>query len=163
MTIVEKIINSIKAVHGDNFPVYYHDDPTLNLLTSQMRFPCALLLLLSTGRATNIAGNIREQVSAAVFFVEPQEGMDFDATQNEQIIDRCKQRALAWLHSLPSSDVVELVNEAQTSRVYQRYDDILTGYGVQADLREVLGYDGCVQPVGEYDFNNDFNGDFLVA
>lgn len=161
MTIVEKIINSIKAALGEGFPVYYHDDPTLNLLTSQMQFPCALLLLLSTGRATNIAGNIREQVSAAVFFVEPQNGMDFDAIQNEQTIDRCKQRALAWLHSLPSSDVVELVNEAQTSRVYQRYDDILTGYGVNVDLVEVEGFTGC--PTTGGDFNNDFNNDFLIA
>ena len=32
MTIVQKIINSIKEAHGDDFPVYYHDEPTLNLL-----------------------------------------------------------------------------------------------------------------------------------
>lgn len=161
MTMVEKIIDSIQAVHGEDFPVYYHDDPTLNLMTQTMQFPCALLLLLSTGRAANVAGVIREQVSAAVFFVERQEGIDFDAIRNEQTIDRCKTRALAWLSSLPSSDLVELVAEAQTRRVYDRYDDILTGYGVQADLIEVEGFTGC--PSVDGDFNNDFNGDFLVA
>ena len=161
MTMVDKIISSIQAVHGEDFKVYYHDDPTLNLMTSEMEFPCALLLLLSQGQAVNIGGAIRERVSAAVFFVEKQADFDFDAIQNEQTIDRCKRRALAWLASLPASDMVELAAEARTSRVYQRYDDILTGYGVQADLIEVEGFTGC--PSVDGDFNNDFNGDFLVA
>ena len=140
MTIVDKIINSIKAVHGADFPVYYHDDPTLNLMTQTMEFPCALLILLTRGRVPNIGGQLKEQVSAAVFFVEAQKGVDFDAVQNEVVIDRCKNRALAWLMSLPSSTYVENVTEAQSARIYDKYDDILTGYGVQADLREVVGF-----------------------
>ena len=156
MTIIDKIINSIQAVldwdetvtdeNGvqttvhHTFPVYYHDDPTLNLMTQTMEFPCALLILLTRGRVPNIGGQLKEQVSAAVFFVEAKEGIDFDAVQNEQTIDRCKQRALAWLMSLPSSSDIELVGEAQSARIYDKYDDILTGYGVQADLREMVGF-----------------------
>ena len=156
MTIVDKIINSIQAVldwdetvtdeNGvqttvhHTFPVYYHDDPTLNLMTQTMEFPCALLILLTRGRVPNIGGQLKEQVSAAVFFVEAKEGIDFDAVQNEQTIDRCKQRALAWLMSLPSSSDIELVGEAQSARIYDKYDDILTSYGVQADLREMVGF-----------------------
>lgn len=156
MTIVDKIINSIHAVldwdetvtdtNGvqttvhHTFPVYYHDDPTLNLMTQTMEFPCALLILLTRGRVPNIGGQLKEQVSAAVFFVEAQEGIDFDAVQNEVVIDRCKQRALSWLMSLPSSTDVEIVAEAQSARIYDKYDDILTGYGVNVDLREVVGF-----------------------
>lgn len=160
MTIVDKIINSIKAVHGDDFPVYYHDDPTLNLMTSQMEFPCALVMLLTRGSVPNIGGQLKEQVSAAVFFVELQDGIDFDAVKNERIVDRCKHRAFAWLQSLTSSYDLEMVNEAQSTRVYDRYDDILTGYGVQAELREIMGFTGCPEPSG--DFNNDFNNDFNI-
>ena len=158
MTIVDKITNSLKAVHGDGFPVYYHDEPTLNLMTSQMEFPCALLQLLTTGRAVREGGMVKERVSAAVFFVEPSK-FDFNAEENETVIDRCKQRAFAWLASLTSSSDVELLDVTRTSRVYDRYDDILTGFGVLAELQELQGWTPC--PVLLGDFNNDFNNDFL--
>lgn len=158
MTIVDKITNSIKAVHGEGFPVYYHDEPTLNFMTSQMQFPCALFQLLTTGRAVREGGMVKERVPAAVFFVEPSQ-FDFDAVDNELIIDRCKQRAFAWLASLPSSSDVELLDVTRTSRVYDRYDDILTGFGVLAELQELQGWTPC--PVTQGDFNNDFNNDFL--
>lgn len=138
MTIVDKIIESIKAAHGDDFPVYYHDEPTLNLLTSQMDFPCALLQFITTGTVVSEAGQMKERVSAAVFFVEPSQ-FDFDAIENETIIDRCKGMAMAWLLTLSGSPELQLENITRTSRVYDRYDDILTGYGVLAEIKETNG------------------------
>lgn len=138
MTIVDKIIESVKAAHGDDFPVYYHDEPTLNLLTSQMDFPCALLQLITTGTVVSEAGQMKERVSAAVFFVEPSQ-FDFDAIENETIIDRCKGMAMAWLLTLSGSPELQLENITRTSRVYDRYDDILTGYGVLAEIKETNG------------------------
>lgn len=158
MTIVQKITNSIKAAMGDDFAVYYHDDPTLNLMTQTMEFPCAIFLLLTTGNADREGGTMKERVTASVFFVEPSQ-FDFDADENEVIIDRCKGRAFEWLMSLNGSEYVDLVELTRTSRTYDRYDDILTGYGVQADIREMVGFTGC-HPSG--DFNNDFNNDFNI-
>ena len=54
-----------------------------------------------------------------------------------------------------------LVRWERTSRVYQRFDDILTGFAVMVDLRENEGVTDC--PAAPYDFNNDFNEDFLIA
>lgn len=159
MTIVQKIINSIKEAHGDDFPVYYHDEPTLNLMTSQMQFPCALLQLLTTGRAIQEGGMVKERVSAAVFFVEPSQ-FDFDAEENETIIDRCKKKAFAWISYLPYSPDVELVDVTRTSRVYDRYDDILTGFGILAEIKEAVGWSQCESQVCPTDFNSDFNDDF---
>lgn len=154
MTIVDKILNSIHAVldwdevvtdeNGvqttvhNTFPVYYHDHPTLNLMTDSMQFPCALVVLLITGRPVQEAGQLKEQVSAAVFFVEPQDCMDFDAVDNEAVIDRCKDKAFQWLMSLNTGDV-ELVSYTRSERIYGQYDDILTGYGVLAELKETIG------------------------
>lgn len=138
MTIVEKIKESVKASQGEGFEVYYHDEPTLNLLTSTMTFPCAIMQLLTTGNADSAAGQVKERVSAAIFFVEPSQ-FDFDADDNEAIIDRCKGRAFAWLLGLAADPLVELVELTRTSRVYDRYDDILTGYGLLVDLRELNG------------------------
>ncbi len=138
MTIVDKIINSINAAHGDDFPVYYHDEPTLNLLTSQMTFPCALVLLITTGRVVMEGGQAKERVSAAVFFVEKSQ-FDFNAVENETIIDRCKGRAMAWLFTLTASHDLQLEEITRTSRIYDQYDDILTGYGVLAEIKETNG------------------------
>lgn len=138
MTIVDKITDSIKSAHGDDFPVYYHDESTLNEMTSRMQFPCALVRLLSQGRIVMEGGQAKERVSAAVFFVE-RSRFDFDATENETIIDRCKGRAMAWLFTLTASHDLQLEEITRTSRVYDRYDDILTGYGVLAEIKETNG------------------------
>lgn len=160
MTIVDKIIASIQAELGADFPVYYHDEPTLNLMTSQMQFPCALFQLLTTGNAVNEAGQIKERVSAAVFFVEPSQ-FDFNAVDNERIIDRCKAKAFAWVNALNADPWLSLSALNRTSRIYDQYDDILTGFGVFVDLTELNGWSDC--PVLQGDFNNDFNNDFLIA
>lgn len=159
MTIVEKIIASIKGALGDGFPVYYHDEPTLNVMTSTMEFPCALFQLLTNGRVVHEAGQAKEAVTAAVFFVERSE-FDFDAVQNEQVIDRCKKRAFAWLGSVNGGGLVDVLAVNRTTRVYDRYDDILTGFGVSVDLKEQVGECEYHEDVG--DFNDDFNNDFLI-
>lgn len=148
-TIVTKITDSIQAavtipsaspsrVVSDPIPVYYHDLPTLNAMASGMSLPCAYFELLGTGRADLAGGTAREVVTAAVFFVEKTE-FDFDAVENEEIIQRCKERAFAWLLSLNRSDTVSVVRVGNTSRVYEQLDDIVTGFGVSVDLVENVG------------------------
>ena len=138
MTIVDKIISSIKTAMGFKFPVYYHDEPTLNVMASEMKFPCAIFQLLSSGRVER-GPQARETVTAAVFFVEPATEWDDDAVANEVIIDRCKTNAMTWLSSLNTSGLLEASGVVRTSRVYDRYDDILTGFGVSVDLTELYG------------------------
>ena len=157
MTIVDKIIQSITDATG--LKVYYHDEPTLNVMTSTMTMPCALFQLLNGGRTVMEGGQLKERVTAAVFFVNLSQ-YDFDAVKNEQIIDVCKGYAFAWLATLPSSPLLVLEAVNGTERVYDRYDDILTGFGVSVDLMETVGY--CHNPV-RGDFNNDFNNDFLIG
>lgn len=148
MTIIDKIISSIQSVHGENFPVYYHDEPTLNVIAETMSFPCAIVQLLTTGNAQIANGQIRESVSAAVFFVEPSE-FDFDAVENEEIIDRCKRRAFRWLLALPMDEWISLDAIERTSRAYERFDAILTGFGVLARLSELEGVSDCDEQTNE--------------
>ena len=91
MTIIEKIRASIQAVHGSDFQVYYHDDQTLNIIADTMELPSAIVTLITQGTIDEQSGQYREVVSAAVFFVDRSE-FDFDADENEQIIDQCKRR-----------------------------------------------------------------------
>ena len=138
MGIVEKIKGSIRAALGEDYPVHYHDDAQINLDTSRMRFPCAVLRLITEGSVAMESGQAKEVVRAAVFFVDLSE-FDFDADENEAIIETCKKDAFAWLLSLGSSHDLQLANLQRTSRVYEQYDDIVTGFGVLADIRETSG------------------------
>lgn len=159
MTIVEKIRASIQRVHGDGFAVYYHDDPTMNIIANTMTLPAAIVQLITQGELDQTSGQWREVVSAAVFFVDLSE-FDFNADNNEQIIDACKRRALRWLAGLQLDEDLDLVRWERTSRVYERFDAILTGFAVMVDLRETEGVTDC--PVPQGDFNNDFNNDFNI-
>ena len=142
MTIIEKIRASIQSVHGSNFQVYYHDDPTMNLIADNMDLPAAIVQLITQGTIDQQSGQWREVVSAVVFFVDKSD-FDFDADENEQIIDRCKRRCLRWLAALPLDPDLDLVRWERTSRVYERFDAILTGFAVMVDLREREGVTDC--------------------
>lgn len=160
MTIIDKIRASIQRVHGDGFEVYYHDEETLNLISDTMKLPCAIVQLLTQGAIDEQSGQYREVVSAVVFFVELSE-FDFDADENEIIIDRCKRRALKWVAALPTDNDLYFLNIERTSRVYERFNAILTGYGLLIRLGEVEGVTDCAEML--FDFNDDFNNDFLIA
>lgn len=142
MTIIEKIRASIQAVHGSDFQVYYHDDQTLNIIADTMELPSAIVTLITQGTIDEQSGQYREVVSAAVFFVDKSE-FDFNADDNEQVIDQCKRRCLRWLASLPMDANLDLVRWERTSRVYERFDAILTGFAVLVDLREREGVTDC--------------------
>lgn len=154
MTIIDKIRGSIQNAFGEGFHVYYHDEPTLNLLADRMTFPCAIVQLITQGAAEEQSGQFREIVSAAVFFLELSK-FDFDADANEEIINRCKVRAFQWLSIMQYDPYIELQAVERTSRVYEEFDAILTGFGVMARLKELQGISNCVG-----DFNDDFNEDF---
>lgn len=142
MTIIEKIRASIQSVHGESFAVYYHDEPTINLIADTMTLPCAVVQLITQGELNEQSGQWREVVSAIVFFVDKSE-FDFDADANERIIDQCKRRALRWLASLPMDANLDLVRWERTSRVYERFDAILTGFAVMVMLRDNESVTNC--------------------
>ena len=160
MTIVGKIKQSITDATG--LPVYYHDEPTLNLLTSSMDFPCCLFQLLSQGAVVNEGGQMKERVTAALFFVDRSD-FDFEAESNEEIIDACKGRAFAWLASLNGGGLLTLTANNGTRRIYDRYDDILTGFGLSVDLTEQVGYCTTHPIPCKSDFNDDYNSDFYIC
>lgn len=154
MTIVEKIKNSIESAMGMGWKTYYHDDATLNVMTSKMEFPCAVLRLLTTGRM-DLSG--RERVTAAVFFIEPSQ-FDLDADNNEQIIQRCKERARVWLAGINADRYIRLLELSRTQRIYDTYDDIVTGFGLMLEIEELAV--PCAVPPCPSDFNLDFSDDF---
>lgn len=141
-TIIDKIKASVEGV--TNCPFYYHSEGDLNLiLDSVSEFPCAIATLLDSNNVEIDASQIRERVRIAIFFVQPTE-FNFEALENEELIQACKTLAFKWVNGLLSHDselTLESVND--TTRIYDQYDTILTGFAVNVSLVENYGMSRC--------------------
>lgn len=147
MTIVEKIKHSIEDATG--LPVLYQSVEQLNRIADNADYPCAFFFLLQEQRLNTDSDNIRERVQIAVFFVE-QSVFDFDAVENEEIIQRCKERAITWIRALRTDDFIRLISQNATERVYDYFDAQLTGFAVNVTIEELVGNRGC--DIGDWEF-----------
>lgn len=137
MTITEKIKKSVTTATG--LPVFYQSAEQLNRICDYTEYPCAYFFLLQTQGISTENMTPREQVRVGVFFVNTTE-FDFEAEQNEAIIQGCKENAFKWIATLPRDKYFRLVSIGQSERVYDQFDAQLTGYCVNVVLEEIDGY-----------------------
>lgn len=141
MTIIDKIKKSVEDATSLNF--LYHAQGEINEMISRAEsLPCAFAFLLDSGTVEDTNGMFHERVTFAVIFADKTQ-FDFNALENEEIIDRMKVRAFRWLQSLRLSDDLQLVSINNTQRLYDTTTDILTGYAVNVTLQELKGYGVC--------------------
>lgn len=141
MTLINKIKKSVEGATG--FPFLYHAAGEINeLIARAAELPCAFAFLIDSGTVEDTNGMFHERVTFAVVFADKTQ-FDFNALENEEIIDRMKVRAFRWLQSLRLSDDLQLVSINNTQRLYDTTTDILTGYAVNVTLEEVEGYGVC--------------------
>lgn len=137
MTIIDKIKESISV--ATDLPVYYQSAEQLNRIADNATYPCAYFFLLTTQGISTDSMSLRERVNIAVFFVDLTE-FDFDAMQNEAIIDECKQKAMRWVSMLSRDPYLRLTDLGASERIYDNFDAQLTGYAVNVTLEELEGY-----------------------
>lgn len=141
MTIIDKIKQSVENATALDF--LYHAQGEINELIARTEsLPCAFAFLIDSGTVEDTNGMFHERVTFAVIFADKTQ-FDFNALENEEIIDRMKVRAFRWLQSLRLSDDLQLVSINNTQRLYDTTTDILTGYAVNVTLQEVKGYGVC--------------------
>lgn len=141
MTIIEKIKQSVESATGMTF--LYHAAGELNELLSRCReLPVAYSFLIDSGTIDDVNGRYHERVTIAVMFCDKTE-FDFNAIENERIIDRMKIKAYKWLTALRSSTDLQIVSINNTQRLYDNTTEILTGYAVNITLEDVRGYGLC--------------------
>ena len=141
MTIIEKIKRSVEQATG--LPFLYHAAGEINeLIARAASLPVAFAFLLDSGMIDDVNGRYHERVTLAVMFADKSQ-FDFNALENEQIIDRMKIKAYKWLQSLRLSNDLNIVSINQTQRLYDSTTDILTGYAVDVTLEDIEGYGVC--------------------
>ena len=141
MTIIEKIKMSVEAATG--LPFLYHAAGEINELIARAgELPVAFAFLLENGTIEDVNGMYHERVTFAVMFADKTQ-FDFNAIENEQIIDRMKIKAYKWLQSLRLSNDLNIVSINKTQRLYDSTTDILTGYAVDITIEEMSGVGAC--------------------
>lgn len=141
MTIIEKIKQSVETATG--MPFLYHAAGEINELIARAgALPVAFAFLLDSGTIEDVNGRFHERVTFAVVFADKTQ-FDFNALENERIIDRMKIKAMRWLSSLRLSSDLNLVQVNSTQRVYDNTTDILTGYAVNVTIEELAGTGPC--------------------
>lgn len=149
-TIIDKIARSIERPELGKggikvLPFVYADRDIQNIMLDRIEPPFAAAVPLTSGTAEDERGNYHDQVTLAVFFGDLmcQPTADYDARENERIIDDCKRRAFLWLASLRTNSEIELQSVNGAERWYLEQDAITTGYVVNVTIREVAGYGAC--------------------
>lgn len=159
MTIIEKIKQSVEGATG--MPFLYHAAGELNELLARCKeLPVAYSFLIDSGTIDDVNGRYHERVTLAVMFCDKTE-FDFNAMENEQIIDRMKVKAYKWLQSLRMSNALHVVSVNNTQRLYDNTTDILTGFAVNITIEDVAGVGECELP--EVIIDVDKNGIYDVV
>lgn len=144
MNVIRKIKESVE--NAVNIPFYYATAEGLNIELDDADYPCAFAAVAEQGTTTDTNGIIHEQLTLVVTFADLSE-FDFDALENEDIIDQCKKRAFAWLTKLKQSDTLQLDSVNNTTRDYLREDVCLNGYSLNITLTEMAGIGACDLPL----------------
>lgn len=141
MTIIDKLKNSIERATG--MPFLYHAAGELNeLIARASSMPVAFAFLVDSGTIQDTNGIFHERITLAVMFTDKTQ-FDFNALENEEIIDKMKIKAFRWLYALRTDSDLQVVSINNTQRLYDTTTDILTGYAVNVTIEEVTGYGAC--------------------
>lgn len=144
-TIIDKLRRSLENVRneqGETVPFVYEDANIQNIVFDRIVPPFVACVPL-TSSAVQAGHNLfRERITIAVWFADKMAGLngDYNAEENERIIDECKQRAFEWAQSLTPAGELSLVSVNGAERAYLERDANLTGYMLNVTLEEQTVY-----------------------
>lgn len=147
MSIIDKLKANIESVTG--LPFVYGGHGDVNRELDYTSLPCVFAYLLTTSNVTDVNGQLHDRAQIALFFVN-KTVFDFDAIENEQIIDGMKRRAFAWYAASRNWVTLNFGTITNAQRVYDEIADaIVTGYALQMTVEEVEGVGSCNVPEDE--------------
>lgn len=159
MTIIEKIKQSVEVATG--MPFLYHAAGEINELIARCgELPITYSFLIDSGTIDDVNGRYHERVTIAVMFCDKTE-FDFNAIENEEIIDRMKVKAYKWMKSLRMSNALRIVSVNNTQRLYDNTTEILTGFAVNITIEDVAGVGECELPDVVFEIKE--NGEYPVV
>lgn len=142
MSIVLKIKEKFEQITG--IPLIYQSEEMVNFLVGKKPVPVGIWYLLQDGQivSDSASGTIRERIQARIYVGDLTE-LDFEAIENEKIIDKCKKILFNFIAQLKSDNELEVESINLSRRFYLHTDEILTGYMVDVTISELSGFNKC--------------------
>lgn len=141
--LITKLLNVVSQTTG--LQCHYGSRERLNDEMDDATFPCAFVFLMQNGNIQTDGGQICESSNVGVFVVDKTD-YDFETIENAEIIEQCKQRIDRLIFGLYGSDSLQLNQINNTTKIYDEFDVILTGYAVEINVTEIYGT-ACVGAV----------------
>lgn len=142
MSIVLKVKDKFESITG--LPLIYQSEEMVNFLVGNKPVPVGIWYLLQDGQVVSDSadGTIRERVQVRIYVGDKSE-VDFNAIENEKIIDKCKKILFNFIANLKSDNDLQIESINLSRRFYLETDDILTGYMVDVTISELSGFNKC--------------------
>ena len=142
MSIVLKVKDKFESITG--LPLIYQSEEMVNFLVGNNPVPVGIWYLLQDGQVVSdsVDGTIRERVQVRIYVGDKSE-VDFNAIENERIIDKCKKILFNFIANLKSDNDLQIESINLSRRFYLETDDILTGYMVDVTISELRGFNKC--------------------
>lgn len=127
----------------DGVTYIYENWQTANVILDKIQLPAVVNVLPASGSFT--IGNLKmyEGQNNMIAFLDKTE-LDFDGTENEDVIDKCKERARDFIIRVNRSNFFKPISgKVPYSVIYDRTDANLTGIMLELELEEKTGFVMC--------------------
>lgn len=141
--IIRLINNSIEAAQA--IPFEYGGAEELNVVLARTTFPCAIGYLVNNSQVVEDGRMIKERLNIALFWID-KTNYDSDSLENEDIIHQCRERCFKWLAMIREKAQaygIKVSTPTNSQRIYDTFDDIVTGYGITVSVEEIYGITAC--------------------
>lgn len=142
MTTVESKIKSIvEQMEGVTY--IFENWATANVKLDSIAMPAVLNVLPASGHFNLGITQLKDFPFCMIAFIDKSD-LDFDGTENDGIIERCKNLAKEFILRLNASGLFEHVDEdIPYSVIYDKLDVNVTGVVIEAQLKEARGLVIC--------------------
>ena len=155
MNFAEKIKADFEAITG--LTLLYGSRDGINWAISHNALPAGFFTLIRSSNVNADGLSIKEsaEVAVSVIRLSPAEEPGY---KTEEVIDECRQQVFAYLTALKSSGLMNLRSVTRASRIFDEFDDIICGFGVNIIVEEIDGT-RCIPWAGPT-LNITENGDY---
>lgn len=136
MNFAEKIKADFEAITG--LTLLYGSRDGINWAINHNALPAGFFTLIRSSNVDADGLSIKEsaEVAVSVIRLSPAEEPGYET---EQVIELCRQQVFAYLTALKSSGLLELRSVTRASRIFDEFDDIVCGFGVNIVVKEIDG------------------------
>lgn len=141
MTVEAKIKSIVEEMKGITY--IFDNWATANVRLDSSAMPAVLNLLPVSGRFNLGKTQLKDFPNCMIAFIDKSD-LDFDGTENDGIIERCKNLAKEFILRLNASGLFEHVDDdIPYSVIYDKLDVNLTGVVIEMQLKEIKGLAIC--------------------